>query len=66
MNYYGILMILIGCFFVISALRKSSFVIYQILVEKSKKLWGDKVHVFYLFSGILIIIVGILLTIGGI
>lgn len=64
MIYYGILMILIGCFFVISALRKSKFIIYQILVAKSDKIWGKNVHYFYLISGVLIIVVGILIIAG--
>lgn len=59
-KYYGILMILIGLFMTISGFRKSEFIIYQLLVSKSKKLWGANVHKFYQISGLIIIVVGLL------
>ncbi|HSH20396.1 MAG TPA: hypothetical protein VLA03_08070 [Draconibacterium sp.] len=61
-NLLGIAMILIGLFFSISGFRKSEFVIYQILVSKSRKMWGEKVHKLYQIAGLLIIVVGILVT----
>ncbi len=61
-NFFGIVMILIGLYLLISALRKSGFIVYKILVAKSSHLWGKNVHRFYLVAGLLIIIVGILMT----
>ena len=57
MNYvYGIIMILIGLFFTISAFLKSEFIIYKILTARSKLLWKDNVHNFYKIVGISFII----------
>ena len=62
----GILMVAIGSFLSFSGLTKSNFIVYKILVARSRILWGksDKVHVFYSVIGILIIIMGLLLSIG--
>lgn len=62
-NIFGLLMILIGIFLTISGFRKSNFNVYQLLVAKSRKLWGKNVHIFYQISGLIIIIVGILMAI---
>ena len=43
---------------------QSDFFIYRIFVARSKQLWGDKVHVFFQFVGIAIIVVGVLMAIG--
>ena len=61
---WGILTIIIGLFMLISSIMKSEFIIYKLLVARSKMLWGKNVHNFLMFSGILIIIVGILMIIG--
>jgi len=63
---WGILMILIGAFLSISGFLKSNFVIYRILVARSRLLWGEgnAVHSFYGVAGILVILVGILLLLG--
>ena len=60
-NLLGVVMILIGLFLFISALIKSEFVIYKILVAKSGHLWGKNVHRFYQVAGLLIIVFGILM-----
>jgi hypothetical protein len=55
MNYlWGSLMVLIGLFLFISALRKSEFTIYKLLVARSKMLWGEHVHIFYIVIGIIL------------
>ena len=64
MVYFGIIMILIGLFFCISVFRKSEFIIYQVLVSKSRKMWGENVHKFYQIVGLIIIVVGILVMLG--
>ena len=60
----GILMVAIGSFLSFSGLTKSNFIVYKILVARSRILWGKKVHAFYSVIGILIIIMGLLLSIG--
>jgi len=44
--------------------RKSEFVIYRLLVARSKILWVEKVHGFYQVAGIMVIIFGVLLALG--
>ncbi|KAB3529893.1 hypothetical protein F8154_14380 [Alkaliphilus pronyensis] len=53
-NLWGSLMLLIGLFLFVSAIRKSEFIIYKLLVARSKILWGEKVHTFLLVVGIVI------------
>lgn len=38
---WGILMIMVGLFMLISGLVKSNFIIYRILIARSKMLWGE-------------------------
>ena len=53
MNYlWGSLVFLIGLFMFISALKKSEFIIYKLLVARSKVLWGENVHSFYTIVGV--------------
>jgi hypothetical protein len=66
MNLWGVVMVGVGCFFLISGWLKSDFVIYRIFVARSKQLWGDNVHVFFQFVGIAIIVVGVLMATGRI
>ena len=61
---WGILMIGIGLFMLISGLTKSDFIIYRILVARSRILWGEKVHRFYQIIGPILIVFGILIAIG--
>ncbi len=63
-EFWGILMILIGLFLFISGLRKSEFIVYKLLVARSRILWGEKVHQFHQIAGILVIIAGILFATG--
>ena len=61
---WGILTIFIGLFMLISSIMKSEFIIYKLLVARSKILWGKNAHNFLMVSGIFVIIIGILMTIG--
>ncbi len=47
-------MLLIGLFMCISALKKSEFIIYRLLVARSKILWGENVHRFLFVTGIIL------------
>jgi len=61
---WGGLMVAIGLFMLISGLLKSNFVIYRLLVSRSKILWGKNVHRFYRVVGAIVIIIGILVSLG--
>lgn len=55
MNYlWGSLMALIGVFLLVSALRKSEFIIYKLLVARAKLIWGDNVHSFFVVVGVIL------------
>jgi len=64
MVFWGILMIVIGLFLMINAIRKSEFVFYNLLVARSKILWGKYVHHFLMISGVNIVVLGILMATG--
>jgi hypothetical protein len=61
---WGVLISAIGFFMLICALLKTDFIIYRLMVARSKMLWGEYVHLFYQIVGIIIIIIGILAALG--
>ncbi len=61
---WGLVMVGVGLFFVVSGWLKSDFFIYRLFVARSKLLWGDNVHLFLLFSGVAIMLVGGLVASG--
>lgn len=63
---WGLLMTAIGVFLLVSGATKSKFIVYRLLVARSRPLWGegDAVHRFHLFSGLIISILGILWALG--
>jgi hypothetical protein len=61
---WGILLIIVGAFLLISASMKSEFIIYRLLVYRSKILWGDKVHRFHQVAGVLVIVFGVIVAAG--
>jgi len=61
---WGCLIAAVGFFMFISGTTKSQFVIYRLLVARSKILWGERVHGFYQVAGIMVLIFGALFAIG--
>lgn len=61
---WGGLMVLAGLFLLISGTIKSDFIIYRLLVARSKILWGEKVHLMHQISGGIIIVLGLLWALG--
>ena len=61
---WGILIIIAGVLLLIGGTLKSNFIIYRLLVARSKILWGENVHRFYQIAGLIVLIFGILVTIG--
>lgn len=60
MGIWGAIVAAIGVVFVVWGSTKSMFVIYRLLVARSRILWGGggRVHRFYQVAGMLMIIVG--------
>ena len=61
---WGVLMIAVGLFMLISGLLKSDFIIYRLMAARSKLLWGENVHRFYQAVGAIIIVLGTLASLG--
>ncbi len=61
---FGVLMIAMGLFMMISALVKSEFIVYRLMAARAKIMWGENVHRFLSIAGVIIIIVGSLATLG--
>ena len=59
-------MAIIGVYMLVSGTTKSEFMIYRLLVARSRILWGegDAVHRFYQLSGLIVMILGVLLATG--
>ena len=61
---WGILIILAGLFLTICGTVKSDFIIYRLLVYRSKMLWGEYTHRFYQVAGGIVIILGLLVALN--
>ena len=59
---WGILMAAVGLFMLVCGTLKSEFIIYRLMVHRSRTLWGqgDAVHRFYQVVGLIIVILGAL------
>jgi hypothetical protein len=57
---WGSVMAAVGIFFVLCGSTKSKFFVYQILVARSRIMWGEDgvVHLFYLTIGLIIVVLG--------
>lgn len=61
---YGTFMALIGIFMLVSASLRSNFVVYRLLVARSRLLWRDQVHRFHQVAGAILVVLGILWACG--
>jgi len=63
---WGLVMAAIGLFMLVCGTMKSKFVVYELLVARSRILWGegDAVHRFYQVSGLILVVFGALWAAG--
>ena len=63
---WGTLMIAAGLFMLVCGTLKGDFIIYRLMVARSRLLWGegDAVHRFYQASGLIVILLGVLWAMG--
>ena len=56
----------VGLFMLVCGTLKSEFIIYRLMVYRSRILWGqsDAVHRFYQVSGLIIVALGALWALG--
>lgn len=61
---WGILMAAAGLFMLVCGTMKSDFIVYRLMVTRSRILWGegDAVHRFYQFSGLVVVILSMRLV----
>jgi uncharacterized membrane protein len=63
---WGALIVVAGLFMLVCGCLKSKFIIYRLMVARSKILWGENVHRFYQIVGVIVIIFGLLVALGWI
>ena len=63
---WGILMSAAGLFMLVCGTMQSEFIIYRLLVARSRLLWGEgnAVHRFYQLTGLILVALGVLWAIG--
>jgi hypothetical protein len=63
---WGLLMAATGLFMLLCGTLKSEFIVYRLMVARSRILWGqgDNVHRFYQASGLIVMILGLFWTLG--
>ena len=61
---WGLLTAAAGLFMLVCGSLKSNFIIYRLMADRSRMLWGESVHRFYQVSGAIVIIVGALIALG--
>ena len=64
---WGLITAVIGALFIAWGRTRSEFIVYRLLVARSRILWGDgdQVHGFYQVVGAILIIVGAIIAITG-
>ncbi|MEM6646143.1 MAG: hypothetical protein AAF730_07815 [Bacteroidota bacterium] len=63
---WGLLTIVIGIFMPVSGFRGKETGVYRFLAARSRILWDDRVHQFYLVSGLVVAMVGVAMTVNSI
>ncbi|RLF79680.1 hypothetical protein DRN44_08500 [Thermococci archaeon] len=61
---WGVLIAVVGLFMLVSGLTKSNFIVYRLMIARSKMLWGENVHLFYQAVGAILTILGVLAAFG--
>lgn len=64
---WGLIIAAVGALFIVWGRTRSEFVVYRLLVARSRILWGegDQVHGFYQVAGAIMIAVGAIIAIAG-
>jgi len=61
---WGVIMAVVGLFMLVSGITRSNFIVYRLLVARSRGLWGENVHRFYQAVGTVLIVLGVLAALG--
>lgn len=58
-NYWGVLMVAVGAYIAISAVRQSSAIPFRFVVYRARILWKAQTFPFLAMSGLLICVAGV-------
>ena len=61
---FGVLMAVTGGFLTYWGAKRSDSVVYRLLSARSRLLWGDQVHRFYIVVGGALAVIGLLWALG--
>lgn len=61
---FGLIMAIIGLLFLVFSITKSENKLYQVFVKRSEMLWKKNVYIFHSFVGVILIVLGILYSLG--
>lgn len=61
---WGVVMIVIGGLMALGGATQSDFVGYRLLAARSRLLWGERVHAFFIVAGILVAIAGVVMIVA--
>ncbi len=61
---WGAIMAGVGLFMLVSGITRSNFIVYRLLVARSKMFWGENVHRFYQAVGAVLTVLGLLAALG--
>jgi len=61
---WGAIMAAVGLFMLVSGITRSNFIVYRLLVARSRGLWGENVHRFYQAVGAVLTVLGLLAALG--
>jgi len=59
---WGSSIMAVGLFMLVCGSLKSKFIIYRLMVARSRILWGENVHRFYQITGVIVIAFGSLVA----
>ena len=65
---WGLIVAAVGALFIAWGRTRSGFVVYRLLVARSRVLWGegDRVHGFYQVAGAMMIVFGVVVALAAI
>jgi len=64
MQIWGYVIVAIGFLMFLGGFTKTDFAVYRILAARSRILWGDHVHSFYIIAGLMVLAFGVLVALG--
>lgn len=60
---WGLIVAAIGVLFIVWSRQRSEFVVYRLLVARSRILWGERVHGFFQVAGAMLTVFGVVMAI---